>query len=282
MTIWRPLSERKRVDHADYDGPHSGVPPWLAPSLWTWAGHRLHYRDFLDNVRVDVDLLRELERVLHISLVGSEYRLSTLQEVVTNSEDMFLDVVDYLCSRVRGDLSPLAQLETALVQAGSVWTVATIGDRPGLQERIDETTLSAAAKVMSENDRSATHLRSAWTAVYGRTPDPTGGYREAVRAVEVLACKVVVPKDAKATLGKVIGQLKAHPTSWQVVLHDPSSDHVDRLIGMLELLWTSQVDRHGTHDESVPLNVSKPEAEAALHLAVVLVDWFRRGVVRPA
>jgi hypothetical protein len=51
---------------------------------------------------------------------------------------------------------------------------------------------------------------------------------------------------------------------------------------MLAQLWTSQLDRHGTDDESVPLTVSMEQAEAAVHLATTLVHWFRRGSVRPA
>jgi hypothetical protein len=51
---------------------------------------------------------------------------------------------------------------------------------------------------------------------------------------------------------------------------------------MLDLLWKSQLDRHGTPDETVPLSVSLEEAEATLHLALTLVHWFRTGAIKEA
>ena len=47
----------------------------------------------------------------------------------------------------------------------------------------------------------------------------------------------------------------------------------------MELLWKGQIDRHGTDDASTPLSVSQAEAEAAVHLAVTLVQWFTSGAV---
>jgi hypothetical protein len=48
----------------------------------------------------------------------------------------------------------------------------------------------------------------------------------------------------------------------------------------MQLLWTAELSRHGTADESVPLDVSPSEAEAALHLAVTLVHWFHSGAIK--
>jgi hypothetical protein len=49
------------------------------------------------------------------------------------------------------------------------------------------------------------------------------------------------------------------------------------VVGMMELLRTAQFDRHDTTDESVPLAVSREEAEAVVHLALTLVHWFQTG-----
>lgn len=46
---------------------------------------------------------------------------------------------------------------------------------------------------------------------------------------------------------------------------------------MMELLWKSQGDRHGSPDLAVPLNVSNVEAESALYVAASLVHLFKRG-----
>jgi hypothetical protein len=52
------------------------------------------------------------------------------------------------------------------------------------------------------------------------------------------------------------------------------------ITSICELLWNGPIDRHGTDDESVPLHVIPDDAGLAVSLAVVLVQWFTRGVVR--
>jgi hypothetical protein len=49
---------------------------------------------------------------------------------------------------------------------------------------------------------------------------------------------------------------------------------------MMDLLWYGQIDRHGTDDETVPVNVTQKQAEAAVHAAVTLVEWFISGAFR--
>jgi hypothetical protein len=51
------------------------------------------------------------------------------------------------------------------------------------------------------------------------------------------------------------------------------------VVALLELVWKSQLDRHGTADPDVPLSVTHAEAEAAVHLAATLVQWFVTGAV---
>lgn len=46
---------------------------------------------------------------------------------------------------------------------------------------------------------------------------------------------------------------------------------------MLRLLWKSEFDRHGTDDETVPLNVSIEEAQDAVALAMILVHLAQQG-----
>jgi hypothetical protein len=74
--------------------------------------------------------------------------------------------------------------------------------------------------------------------------------------------------------------MKAAPHKWKVSLQPAKGDPVMHVIGMMELLWTAQIDRHGTADETVPLTVSREEAEAAVHLALTLTHWFQTGIVR--
>ena len=60
----------------------------------------------------------------------------------------------------------------------------------------------------------------------------------------------------------------------------PAGDPVMHVVGMMELLWTLQIDRHGTAAESVPLAVTRERAEAAVHLGLTLVHWSQAGTVR--
>jgi hypothetical protein len=48
----------------------------------------------------------------------------------------------------------------------------------------------------------------------------------------------------------------------------------------MQLIWTSELDRHGTADERTPLHVSAEEAGAALHQAITLVQWFQSGAIK--
>jgi hypothetical protein len=51
------------------------------------------------------------------------------------------------------------------------------------------------------------------------------------------------------------------------------------LIGMMELLWHSQVSRHGGAPKS--RRQEQAEAQAMLRLAVTLTHWLATGVLRP-
>lgn len=45
----------------------------------------------------------------------------------------------------------------------------------------------------------------------------------------------------------------------------------------LELLWTSQSDRHGTANEDIPMNVTLAQAQDAVALAATLVHLAQQG-----
>jgi len=128
--------------------------------------------------------------------------------------------------------------------------------------------------------RAGEHLARAWVATYGRTGNPSEGYRESIKAVEAAAKPVVSPANDRATLGTVIADIRNDPTKWTIDLHSPTpTDQMPQVQGMLELLWKGQSNRDGTPDADAPLSVTQEQAEAALHLAMTLVQWFTSGVV---
>jgi hypothetical protein len=197
---------------------------------------------------------------------------------------VMLDVTDYLLSKTTPgtnttDARRLQELDRLLMEAGSMYRVDMEGEPPRLIRRVEGSVEEAARVTMSREDTAGNLLRRAWNSVYGRHPNPSDGYRQAVRAVEAAAIPIVLPNDASATLGKVIGNLRSHPDLWHLSFTHRTEPHrpIQTLVSMLTLLWEGQYDRHV--GEGVPLLVSQEEAETALHLSVTLVQWFIAGQV---
>ena len=112
---------------------------------------------------------------------------------------------------------------------------------------------------------------------YGLHPDPTSAYRQAVRAVEQVACPLVLPNE-DATLGKVISHLRQGDHKWRFVLvARDGADSVEPLVAMLDRLWTGQVSRHGGGKNS--RDQTQAEAETAVHLAAALVQMLSTGAL---
>jgi hypothetical protein len=154
----------------------------------------------------------------------------------------------------------------------------------GLERRINDTVTAAATQVVrSANDEAADHLRTAWEKTYGRDPDPDTAYREGVRAVESVACPLVEPKKAAknlATLGSAIGELRSAGHVWELILpaKDGQPRDVSTIVSMMESLWEGQVSRHAGAPKA--RRQTQAEAETAVHLAALLVQWLSTGVLR--
>ncbi|MFF8652542.1 hypothetical protein [Streptomyces huasconensis] len=78
--------------------------------------------------------------------------------------------------------------------------------RTGLELRIDETAQQAlssalAAARTAQSGSDAERLADAWKCAYGRDPDPSKAYSEAIKAVESASTSVNEPSNGKATLG---------------------------------------------------------------------------------
>ena len=155
----------------------------------------------------------------------------------------------------------------------------------GLERRADvsaeaafgEAVRSAAAATAAGS--AAVLLREAWGCVHALHPDPVKAYAQAIKAVESAAHALVEPRNAKATLGTMLGHLRSHSDCFSLVIPGPAGKgDVGPLISCMTLLWDGQSSRHGssrpTRDETLE------EAAAAVHLAVTLVQWFTSGAVR--
>jgi hypothetical protein len=288
---WRPLSARSRIAEADvatYDALHDGTPDWLRGSLVDWIRSLMMVsppnRSGREWTRGP---LRTLERTLRMPLNWHPREEHSAGENLIDQchGDVCLDVVDYLLSRMKGydqERRAQAALSGMLRQAGSLWTVspAPSGDGYRLVRRVEPTVEVAAQETFSRG-RAGAHLHEAWQSAFGREPNASHAYREAVRAVESAAQPVVSPTHATATLGTMIAAMRDAPHKWRVALAngEEAVHPVDVARQMAILLWKGQHDRHGTAAEDAPLSVDLDEAAAAVHLAVLLVQWFTSGAI---
>ncbi len=288
---------KARADPAEaqaYDALHEGIPEWMEASVIDWLQRGLQH----PAGGVDDEKVREIERTLR---VRADWRTEltaadSLMERALEDHEFCLELINFQLYKLTwpdGETGIL-RLIKVLNDAGSAWKVSTLNDsevrselRWALFRRVEQTVEAAAKKAMIHG-KSGIHLRTAWNGVYGRSPNPSEAYGEAIKAVEVAAGRVIVPNDLSATLGKRLGEWKSNERNFTIPLvgagdsapgqkADVSGITIARL--MTQLLWTSQHDRHGTFDPSAPISVTQQEAEAAVMLAALLVHWFETGVI---
>lgn len=201
------------------------------------------------------------------------WTLLNARRLYSDDWDAPVDLVD-LVDHVR-------HLSWILEEGGSAWTVGLRPDgRFELQRRVSPEGAVAMADAAKASHDSDAHLANAWSAAFGYTPNARDAYREAVNAVEHVACRLVLPNDAEATLGKAIPALRDAPQKWAVRFRAnpnraPSLLPVEVVAANCELLWNSD-PRHGNDPRGV---VDFNEARAAVHLAILLVTWFTDGTI---
>lgn len=118
-------------------------------------------------------------------------------------------------------------------------------------------------------------------AAPGASPHVYASICEAIKAVEAACMPLVIPgaTGARATLGIVIRTLHDDPQQWRLAICASGQPaEISPLLTMLRLLWQGQTDRHGGSAPTIP--VTPEAAQAALHLAVTLVQWFQSGGVQ--
>jgi hypothetical protein len=278
VTEWRPLSKRDQPD-ARLDEPTEGLPPYLAGPVVEWVKERCHTPGGYERTGT----LRALQLRFKLDPPLSERNMPRdLVERMQAKEDFGLDALDYMLhffpefhernsedpTRVVGELAAIFRI------GGSAWEVSETEGRYQLSRRAVGP-VREVITALAPSTRAHSHLVAAWNRLTGRSPDPSGAYREAVRAIEAVAKPVVLPANDRATLGQMIAALRDKPDKWETTV-----GHVDDVRRMMEQVWTNQLDRHGTDDESVPLAVSPEEADVAVHVSVAIVRLFVGGHIR--
>ena len=292
-----PRSKRGTPAEVEHLAFREDIPDHLVTALDDWIQEQLIVEDFdwmgQRQPTFNGPYLRQIELELQVPLGSDNHMVDRLFYHLRANGDNYWDLVDYLLRsplsvtspRVGIYLSPHERaeaLENVLSLGRSAWTVRPLGDTHCLERRVDGTAELAALTVIGAAETAGLHLSKAWHLAYGRIPKPSESYHESIKAVEVAAIPIVVPNDGFATLGKVLGEIRAHPQKCTVTTPASSTAMPDSqlIIAMMDALWTGQAGRHGDPNLSIPAVQTCEEARIAVHLAVTLVQWFMTGAVR--
>jgi hypothetical protein len=274
-----PLSKREQPDPS-FSEPREGVPDYLWQPLIEWLAEIVRGGRGVP----DAEWLLRLQTSLEVSLRWDTppHAFDSLITQMSADRPLALDVFDYALNDL-GEISEttgsytvnrVTTLMNILTRGGSAWGVAIGEDqRAGLVRRLVGPVRESIEQLRGPHERAHHYLTEAWRKIFGRNPDPTDGWHEAVRAVEVVACPAVIPNDTRGTLGKVIAAIDASPSRWTFALGPP-----EIVSGMARGVWLSEL-RHGSADESAPLEATPEQAATAFHLALALVQIFASGYV---
>lgn len=269
---WSPLSARtgKRAP----SGPYEGLPDHLKHGVGEWIKTAFGWNRPQDRGGMDDRLMATVATTLRLP-VRATYELGGISDQIfaylDQDEDLYLDCLDLLLQLKAANSHALKQL---LDLGGSAWTVAT--DQQSLTRRVSEGAQEQYQDAISAGDTVAMEIKAAWAALFSRNPDPSDGWDHAIKAVEELLIPIVIPNKSKPNLGGVAGELKATSSKWKLPLATNSSDLDDgrTLEALLRLIWPNP-DRHGgATSRRAPTQV---EAEAALHVAITVVELCRSG-----
>lgn len=269
---WMPLSQRR--GHAPKFEPLTGMPKFLRETFRTWFTH---------NERVEAGTALALGVALRIDVASrlNSYRAPyAITSALGDNENHWLDALDFLLhERV---INPEA-VRSILARAGHELTVSP--DGRSLTERVEPTAADAFKVATAPADVASAHLNEAWTLTFGRDPRPGDGWGYAIKAVEALLLPIVLPADAKATLGKSLSTLRDRPDSFVCTLpsrtYGPSGQETAK--SGLELLTDTlaAIGYQPGHHGSGELSEADPAvARSMVLLATTVVSWLRDGVLR--
>lgn len=241
--------------------------------------------------------LMEIERTCQIPVswqLGQRSAVESVWEAMYRDRTLAVRVIDYALGEMMlgydaQGIEPAAEeLHRALQQAGANYVV--VQPDPGwVRYRLERRTVPAAAASartqMSRPGNASEHLDKAWSAAFGREPNPGTAYSEAVKAVEAAAIPLVLPNDQLATLGKIAGELRANPQKYTAVFARGASpakgttlSPLEVVIALVDLLQKNQTDRHAAADPEPAVPVTQAQAELAVNMAVTLVHTFRSAL----
>ena len=262
------------ADPEEHNALVPGVPAWMNSPMRKWfVAVFSPEREGMSSSR----LMHEFDMVTRNKFplapdhdkIGADYVYQTI------GEDMVLKLADYVVfSEARPDyVWPLDQI---LASSSSMWKVGTRAGVAGLELRVPEGVQIAAEAVMASQTTAGDLLSEAWHAAFGKEPDFEDAYDKAIKAVEEAGWPVVSPLNVRTSLGTMARDME-NQGNWKLELGaNPKHPSDDVVCKMVRSLWEGQESRHGGNGYRKP---TQGEAEAAVMLAVPLVQWFSSGAV---
>ena len=281
---WQPLSVRRTGSAAPEIPLVDGVPDYLLEPIVHWLAsydktalyarvalifrvkYERPYRDAMNSVHLSgphpsVGRAREFLRVIAAAQGGGAGILDALDMILHETDD-----------ESGPDRELLDQL---LSDSGSLFRVAA--DGKGLEERTTETARHAFTRSVSHGGAAADHLRDAWRHAYGRNPNASKAYSDAIKAIESATIPVVSPSNKKATLGTVIGEISSDISRFNFAITNTTQPAVETIVQLMRMVWEGQRDRHGSATPRVAPSLGA--ARTAVSAAVALVEWFATGAI---
>jgi hypothetical protein len=273
---WRPFSARVEGKPWD-DALHEGIPQHLEVPLREWL------RGFVPNNEIATRIMSRLR-------LARTPQMKPYNDLITESADYFLDIVDCalrLVKELKGSgftSGKVKDLEELLLDSGSAYRVTLSGD--GLERRVDPTVtrgFEESVKTASNSANSgsaAGYLQQAWEEIYGLHPDPPQAYSYAIKAVESAAQSIVQPNHAKATLGTMVPEMRQAAHKFTCVIAAPGGSGrsgAEPYAALMQQLWNGQTSRHG--GQVAARAETQEEAEAGVHIAILLVYTFSSGAI---
>ena len=268
-----PWMPGRRATQRALEEPFEDVPDHLFQPLWQW----------IENCLYDDDYGWQTDRITQIALdlripqsPDPDTQIRYFHRRAISDGGFMLDLVEQLLSRYSGDRGLPERLAHLLDTANSAYRVNA--HQNGLETRVAAGVRDVVQQAVGSGGSAGDHLAQAWNAAYGRVHDPVKSYSESIKAVEAAMAQRVAPQNARQTLGTMIRDIAARPDNWEFELSDGTTNNVGTVLSTMRMLWEGQTSRHGGTGDTQAETL--PEAQAAVHIAALLVQFGASGAFR--
>ncbi|MEN9735402.1 MAG: hypothetical protein RL129_112 [Actinomycetota bacterium] len=259
MNRYIPIS--KRQDPESWLQIVLEIPSFLRENLFAWL-----------NEYLNEEAATQIAIFLQVDLVKTSFDpVDTLLRYAGISDETMIDVLDVALAHVQiARVNGAPKLEKMLSLANFEWKVKA--DNGGLEKRVASEIADWAIEKIDPSESCGKFLSSAWANHFGTHPDFSKSYSESVKALEALLIPIVSPKNMKATLGSVIGELNANISTFEVLFEENANTKAIIVKDLLKLIWQNQDDRHGGvfHPEQITEDESRFALFTALYIRSIV------------